>query len=59
MNKLNKQGKWGQIHRWRAGCSSWGDGEGVEGLRKKEKGLMDMNNRVMIVKGERYKGTKR
>ena len=29
----------------------------MEGLRKKGKGLMDMDNRVVIV-GEGYKGTK-
>ena len=31
--------------------------EGVEGLNKKEKGLMDMDNSVGIVR-EGYKGTK-
>ena len=29
----------------------WG-GEGMEGLSKKEKGLMDMDNNVVIVGGE-------
>ena len=31
----------------------------VEGLIKKEKGLMDMDNRVVIAGGMGYKGTKR
>ena len=38
--------------------SSWGDAEGVEGLRKKEKGLMDMDNSVVIAGGREVKGTK-
>ena len=33
-------------------------GEGMEGLSNKEKGLMDMDNRVVIAGGRRYKGTK-
>ena len=34
-------------------------GLGVEGLNKKEKGLMDMDNSVVISGGRReYKGTK-
>ena len=32
-------------------------GEGVEGLIKTEKGLLDMDNSVVIVRGW-YKGTK-
>ena len=32
--------------------------EGVEGLSKKEKGLMDMDNSVVIAGGRGYKGTK-
>ena len=33
-------------------------GEGVEGMSKKEKGLMDMDNSVVIAGGRRgYKGT--
>ena len=35
----------------------WG-GEGMEGLSKKEKGLMDMDNSVVIAGGGVYKGTK-
>ena len=35
-----------------------GGGEGVEGLSKKEKGLMDMDNSVVIAGGRGYKGTK-
>ena len=35
-----------------------GGGCGVEGLSKKEKGLMDMDNSVVIAGGGRYKGTK-
>ena len=36
-----------------------GGGEGVEGLSKKEKGLMDMDNSVVIVEGgkRRLKGS--
>ena len=30
----------------------------VEGLSKKEKGLMDMDNSVVIVEGREYKGDK-
>ena len=38
MNKLNLEGKWGQTHRWRAGCQlGRGGSEGVEGLSIKEK----------------------
>ena len=33
-------------------------GIGVEGLSKKEKGLMDMDNSVVIAGGKWYKGTK-
>ena len=33
-------------------------GEGVEGWSKKEKGLMDMDNRVVMAEGRGYKGTK-
>ena len=35
-----------------------GGGEGVEGLSKKEKGLMDMDNSVVIAGGRAYKGIK-
>ena len=35
-----------------------GVGEGVEGLGKTEKGLMDMDNSVVIARGRRYKGIK-
>ena len=35
----------------------WG-GVGVKGLSKKEKGLMDMDNSVVIAGGRGYKGTK-
>ena len=39
-------------------AASWGGGRwGVEELSKKEKGLMDMDNSVMISRGN-YKGTK-
>ena len=33
-------------------------GEGVAGLSKKEKGLMDVDNSVVIEWGGKYKGTK-
>ena len=33
-------------------------GERMEGLSKKDKGLPDMVNSVMIAGGERYKGSK-
>ena len=33
-----------------------GGGLGVEGLSKKEKGLMDMDNSVVIAGGRGYKG---
>ena len=32
--------------------------EGVEGLSKKEKGLIDMDNSVVIAAGRECKGTK-
>ena len=35
-----------------------GIGKEVEGLSKKEKGLMDMDNSVVIVGGRGCKGTK-
>ena len=35
-----------------------GEVRGLEGLSKKEKGLLYMNNRVVIPRGGRYKGTK-
>ena len=44
MNKVNEQGKWGQTRRV-------GRGEQVEGVRKKEKGLMEMDNSVVIAGG--------
>ena len=37
---------------WRAGWQLWGWGLGVEGSSKKEKGLMTMDNSVVIVEGE-------
>ena len=59
INKLNQQGKWGQAHRWRAGRQLWQRGvRGVERLSKKDKGLMDMDNSVVIVEVGVYKGTK-
>ena len=51
MNKLNSQRKWEQTHRWRAGWKLGGGGSGVEGLIKKERGLMDMDNTVVITRG--------
>ena len=39
-------------------AEGWGGGQGVEGLNKKEKGLMDMDNSVVIVVEGWYKGTK-
>ena len=51
MDNLNYEGTWGQTHRWRADDSWWGwDGE--EGLSKKEKGLMDTDNSVVIAEGK-------
>ena len=38
---------------------SGGGGQGVEGLSKKGKGLVDMDNSVVIVQGTGYKGTKK
>ena len=38
--------------------ASGGGFYGVEGLSKKEKGFMDMDNRVVISEGREYKGTK-
>lgn len=35
-----------------------GEINGVEGLNKKEKGLMDTNNCIVIAGGRGYKGTK-
>ena len=44
-----EQGKWGQTHRWRA---TWKlvevGGEEVEGLSKKDKRPMNMDNGVVI-----------
>ena len=37
--------------RWRADDSYLGEGLGVEGLSKKEKELMDMENSVVIAEG--------
>ena len=39
------------------GDSQWG-GEGMEGLNKKDKGLMGMDNSVVITGGRGNKGTK-
>ena len=47
MNTLNSQAKQRQTHRQRADDSQWGE-KGVEGLSKKEKGLMDVDNSVVI-----------
>ena len=33
-------------------AGGWGRGEGMEGLNKKEKGLMDMDNSGVIAGGE-------
>ena len=38
--------------------ASGSGGLGVEGLSKKEKGLMDVDNSVVIAGGGGYKGTK-
>ena len=46
MNKVNLQAKQRQTHRQTAGWEGWG----VEGLSKKEKGLMGMGNSVMTVR---------
>ena len=37
-------------------ANGWGRGYWVEGLSKKEKGLMDMDNSVVITAGRRKKG---
>ena len=58
MNKLNWQAKQRQTHRWRTDDSQSG-GEGVEGLSKKEKGLMNIDNSVVIAGRRGYKGTKK
>ena len=57
-NEQTERRKYGQTHRWRAGRQSVGEegGKGVEGLNKKEKGLMDMDNRVVIAGGETTRG---
>ena len=47
---FNKQNR--QTHRWREDDSQWGIVR-VEGLSKKEKGLMDMDNSVMTAVGRR------
>ena len=39
-------------------ASGGGTGFGVEGLSKKENGLMDMDNSVVIAGGGAFKGTK-
>ena len=58
-NKQIEQGKWGQTQRWRAGWQVvMGRGEGVDGLSKKEKGLIDMDKSVVIAGMREYKGTK-
>ena len=49
MNKLNSQGKWGQTQRWRAGCQLVGGA--LRGERIEQKGLMDVDNSVMIAGG--------
>ena len=36
-----------------------GVGKGVEGSSKKEKGLMDMDDNVVITEGRGHKGVKR
>ena len=50
MNKLNQQAKQRQTHRQRAD-DSYGGGQGVEGLSKEEKGLVDMDDGVVIAGG--------
>ena len=40
------------------GCFSKSSSEGVEELREKEKGLMDMDHSVVMAGGRAYKGTK-
>ena len=62
MNKLSKQGKWGQtrIIDGEEDDSQFGEEvERVEELSKKEKGLMDADNRVVIAGEEGNKGTKK
>ena len=39
-------------------ASCGGGGYGAEGLSKKEEGLMDKDNSVVIARGRGYKGTK-
>ena len=36
--------------------ASWGEKGGVEGLSKKEKGLLSMDNRLVIAGGRRLQG---
>ena len=55
MYKLNSQAKQRQTPR--ASWELWGSGWEMEGSSKKEKGLMDMDNSVVIAGGRRYKGT--
>ena len=39
-------------------CGGGGAGEGVEELSKKEKGLMDVDNSVVVARRSGYNGTK-
>ena len=48
-NKLNCKVKHRQTHKWRADDSGGGGSQGMEGLSKKIKGLMDLDNSVVIV----------
>ena len=61
MNKLNYQGKWGRLIDGEQDDSSLavrGQGYWVEGLNKREKGLMDIDNGVVIAEEKGHKGTK-
>ena len=54
-NWTNRQNRQTQVE---SRLTAAGGGEQVEGLSKKEKGLMDMDNSVVIAEGGVHKGTK-
>ena len=56
MNKLIQQAKERQTYRWRSDDSYWqgragGSTLGGRGIEQKEKGVMDMDNSVVIAGG--------
>ena len=57
-NEQTEQAKQRQNQIWRADDSYWLGELREQGLNKKEKGFMDMDNSVVIAGGRGYKGTK-